>query len=163
MEFPAWPNRPRPQDVPNRLPVCIRRQLQDFRKTGFRPGNAWYLNDTANIRFVSNAPNGGNLGQPVLFVNGQWDSIGDIAQSHIGEPMRRSCSDLTISNVPSGHWLPLERKTELTDAIRSWANLNSTTSPSLCTATTFTFQRFESHFPSSKLCSFAYYWTLARP
>lgn len=95
--------------------------VQAFRKTGFRPGNAWYLNDTANIRFVSNAPDGGNLRQPVLFVNGQWDSIGDIAQSHIGEPMHRSCSDLTITNLPSGHWLPLERKTELTDAIRSWA------------------------------------------
>jgi hypothetical protein len=34
--------------------------------------------------------------------------------------MQNSCHDLSITHLPSGHWLPLERKNELTPAIRSW-------------------------------------------
>ena len=34
--------------------------------------------------------------------------------------MRRTCDDLSVTSLPSGHWLPLERKTELVQAIRSW-------------------------------------------
>jgi hypothetical protein len=34
--------------------------------------------------------------------------------------MRSSCKDLSVTNLPSGHWLPLESKTELIQAIRSW-------------------------------------------
>jgi pimeloyl-ACP methyl ester carboxylesterase len=91
-----------------------------FRTTGFRPGNAWYLNDSANMIYASTAADRGSLQQPVLFVNGQFDSICDINRSRIGEPMRDACHDLTVVNQPAGHWLPLERKAELTEAIRSW-------------------------------------------
>jgi hypothetical protein len=34
--------------------------------------------------------------------------------------MRGACEDLSVTNLPAGHWLPLERKTELVQAIRSW-------------------------------------------
>jgi hypothetical protein len=34
--------------------------------------------------------------------------------------MRRTCQDLSETNLQCGHWLPLERKTELVQAIRSW-------------------------------------------
>jgi hypothetical protein len=34
--------------------------------------------------------------------------------------MRNACQDLSIINLPSGHWLPLERKAEVIQAIRSW-------------------------------------------
>jgi len=44
-----------------------------FRVTGFRPGNAWYLNDDANIAYARTAPDGGRLAQPALFVNGEFD------------------------------------------------------------------------------------------
>jgi len=91
-----------------------------FRASGFRPPNAWYLNDTANIAYAHAAPDGGRLRQPVLFVNGNWDAICDINRSGLGEPMRGACQDLFVSNLDAGHWLPLERKTELVQAIRSW-------------------------------------------
>jgi pimeloyl-ACP methyl ester carboxylesterase len=94
--------------------------VDSFRATGFRPCNAWYLNDTANSIYALSAPGGGDLRQPVLFVNGDWDAFGDINHSRLGEPMRTACGDLAVTNMPAGHWLPLERKSELVQAIRSW-------------------------------------------
>jgi len=91
-----------------------------FRVTGFRPGNAWYLNDTANRAYAHAAPGGGRLCQPVLFVNGDWDALTDINRSRLGEPMRSTCGDLSVTNLPAGHWLPLERKSELVQTLRSW-------------------------------------------
>jgi hypothetical protein len=29
-------------------------------------------------------------------------------------------ANVSVAHQPAGHWLPLERKTELTHAIRSW-------------------------------------------
>jgi pimeloyl-ACP methyl ester carboxylesterase len=94
-----------------------------FRVTGFRPANAWYLNDEANVAYARSAPNGGRLSQPVLFINGDLDGLCDIGLSDVGEPMRRACPDLMVTRQPAGHWLPLERKTELVDDIRSWAKV----------------------------------------
>jgi hypothetical protein len=34
--------------------------------------------------------------------------------------MGHACQDLSVTNLPAGHWLPLERKTEVVQAIRSW-------------------------------------------
>jgi pimeloyl-ACP methyl ester carboxylesterase len=99
--------------------------VEAFRATGFRPANSWYLNDDANIAFAHAAPDGGRLRQPVLFVNGEFDGICDITRSGLGEPMRRTCDDLSVTSLPSGHWLPLERKTELVRAIRSWLEPNA--------------------------------------
>jgi len=94
--------------------------VEAFRATGFRPGNSWYLNDTANIAFAHAAPDGGRLRQPVLFVNGDFDGLCDITHNRVGDPMRNTCPDLSVRSLPSGHWLPLERKAELIQAIRSW-------------------------------------------
>ncbi len=91
-----------------------------FRVTGFRPGNTWYLNDSANRAYAHTAPDSGRLRQPVLFVNGDWDAICDINRSRLGEPMRSACEDLSVTSLPAGHWLPLERKSELVQTIRSW-------------------------------------------
>lgn len=94
--------------------------VEAFRVTGFRPGNSWYLNDSANIAYAHAAPDGGRLRQPVLFINGDFDGLCDITHNRFGEPMRSACQDLSVTNLPSGHWLPLERKAELTQAMRSW-------------------------------------------
>lgn len=91
-----------------------------FRVTGFRSANAWYLNDDANIAYAHSAPEGGRLGQPVLFLNGSFDAICDVTHNRLAEPMRNACQDLTVANLPAGHWLPLERKAETVRAIESW-------------------------------------------
>jgi pimeloyl-ACP methyl ester carboxylesterase len=94
--------------------------VQAFRAHGFRPANAWYLNDAANAAYAHAAPDGGRLLQPVLYLNGAWDAICDIGRSRLGEPMRGACPDLSVTNLLSGHWLPLDRKAETIDAIRAW-------------------------------------------
>ncbi len=91
-----------------------------FRPRRFRPANSWYLNDAANIGYLRAALDGGQLQQPVLFINGEWDVICDINRSRLGEPMQRSCNDLSVTNLPAGHWLPLERKAATAEAIRAW-------------------------------------------
>jgi pimeloyl-ACP methyl ester carboxylesterase len=91
-----------------------------FKVHGFRAANAWYLNDEANMAYARTAPDGGRLSQPVLFINGEWDPICDITRSRFGEPMRNACSDLSVSNLQAGHWLPLELKAESVHAIGSW-------------------------------------------
>ncbi|HEY0257907.1 MAG TPA: alpha/beta hydrolase [Candidatus Methylacidiphilales bacterium] len=101
-------------------PADFETLAEAFRAHGFLPANSWYLNDTANTAYAHAAPNGGRLRQPVLFVNGDFDGICDITRSRLGEPMRSTCEDLSVTSLPSGHWLPLERKTELVQAIRSW-------------------------------------------
>ena len=95
--------------------------VEAFQVTGFRPGNAWYLNDDVNIAYAQTAPDGGRLKQPVLFVSGDFDGLFDVSASRIAEPMRQVCSDLSVTHQPAGHWLPLERKAELAENICSWA------------------------------------------
>lgn len=94
--------------------------VEAFRVTGFRPGNSWYLNDDANVAYADSAPDSGRLHQPVLFVNGDFDGICDITHTHLGDPMRSACPDLSVTSLAAGHWLPLEYKTELVEPIRSW-------------------------------------------
>jgi pimeloyl-ACP methyl ester carboxylesterase len=109
-----------PPDPALWTPADFNALVEAFHVSGFRSVNAWYLNDTANIAYAHAAPDGGRISQPVLFVNSDWDAISDINRSRLGEPMRGSCEDLSVTNLPAGHWLPLERKTELVQAIRSW-------------------------------------------
>ena len=43
-----------------------------------------------------------------------------INHNRLGEPMCHTCKDLAVMSLPSGHWLPLERKIESVQALRSW-------------------------------------------
>jgi pimeloyl-ACP methyl ester carboxylesterase len=113
----APPTRPDPALWP---PADFDALVQAFKDQGFRPSCAWYTNDDANIAYACQAPNGGRLLQPVLFVNGDFDPICSITGNRQGDPMRAACADLTVARVPAGHWLPLERTTEHIQAIRAW-------------------------------------------
>ncbi|MGP4140009.1 alpha/beta hydrolase [Sodalis praecaptivus] len=94
--------------------------IASFSVKGFRPACSWYLNDGANLAYARQAPDGGRLSQPVLFINGDWDQICNINGNRQGEPMRAGCLDLTVASLPAGHWLPLERKQEHIATIRHW-------------------------------------------
>ena len=98
--------------------------VQSFDAHGFGPSCAWYLNDDANTAYALEATDGGRLSQPVLFVNGDFDQICSITGNHQGDPMRAACPELTVISMPSGHWLPLECKEELIQAIRIWLQSN---------------------------------------
>ena len=94
--------------------------VQCFEAHGFGAPCAWYLNDDANIDYARRAPNDGRLSVPVLFVNGDYDQMNSINGNQLGEPMRASCADLTVTSLAGGHWLPVECKTELVEAIGTW-------------------------------------------
>jgi pimeloyl-ACP methyl ester carboxylesterase len=94
--------------------------VQAFETQGFRPASAWYLNGVANAAFARSAPRHGRLSQPLLYVNGDRDVICTIQGNRLGEPMREACADLSVTSLPAGHWLPLERKAELVRAIQDW-------------------------------------------
>ena len=113
----APPTRPDPALWP---PVDFDVLVRAFEAHGFRAPCAWYLNDGANIAYARRAPDGGRLSQPVLFVNGDFDQINSINGNHLGDPMREACPDLTVTSLPAAHWLPLERKAELVQAMRAW-------------------------------------------
>ena len=102
------------------LPADFEVLVQSFKAHGFRGPCALYTNDDANIAYAREAANGGRLSQPILFVNGDFDQICTIAGNRQGDPMRAACTDLTVTSLPAGHWLPLECKAELIQVIRSW-------------------------------------------
>lgn len=95
-----------------------------FKKTGFRPANSYYLNNDANMAYAKTALNDGKLSLPVLYINDLYEPFSNINQSKIGDPMRKACSNLTVINQQSGHWVTLERKSELTKDIRDWLKSN---------------------------------------
>lgn len=113
----APPTEPDPALWP---PADFEALVQAFQAHGFGPGCAWYLNDDANLDFANRASDGGRLSQPVLFVNGDFDQICSITGNRQGDPMRAACTDLTETSMPAGHWLPLERKEDHIEAIRTW-------------------------------------------
>lgn len=111
-----------PPDATLWPPADFEALVSAFAVTGFRPANAWYLNDDANIAYIRAAPYDGRLKMPVLFVGGQFDGLFDVERSAIGDPMRKACLDLSVTTLGSGHWLPIERKSDLVDAIGSWVD-----------------------------------------
>ena len=97
--------------------------VKTYEAHGFRAPCAWYLNDGANIAYARRAPDGGRISQPVLFVNGQFDPINTIDGNRSGDPMRAACADLSVTNLRGAHWLPVESKVELSQAIRTWLKI----------------------------------------
>ena len=113
----APPTKPDPTLWP---PADFAELVRSFEARGFWPACAWYLNDDANYAYARKAPNGGRIALPVLYVNGDYDQTNTIVGNRSGDPMRASCPDLTVTSLPAAHWLPLERKAELIQAMRSW-------------------------------------------
>jgi pimeloyl-ACP methyl ester carboxylesterase len=111
---------PTPSDPALWPPADFQILVRAFEEHGFRPSCAWYLNDDTAMAFARRAPDGGRLSLPVLFVNGDFDQICTISGNRQGDPMRAACPDLTVANLPSGHWLPLECKAELIQIVRTW-------------------------------------------
>lgn len=113
----APPTRPDPALWPE---ADFHALVQAFEVHGFRAPCAWYLNDDANIAYMHRAANGGHVARPVLFINGDYDQMNSIEGNHLGDPMRAACADLTVTSLSGAHWLPVERKTDLVQAIQAW-------------------------------------------
>lgn len=91
-----------------------------FEQGGFTGPDSWYLNGGVNDAYAAEAPDGGRLGLPVLFLHAAWDTVCDTVHGRLAEPMRASCADLAEATFDAGHWLAQERAREVNSAIAGW-------------------------------------------
>jgi soluble epoxide hydrolase/lipid-phosphate phosphatase len=82
--------------------------------------NAYYRNHETNTAYAQKSANGGFLNMPVLFIGGKYDHVCDTSLSHLSEPMREYCPDLTEVTIDSGHWVAFEKPRETNAAIVKW-------------------------------------------
>jgi pimeloyl-ACP methyl ester carboxylesterase len=94
--------------------------VASFEKTGFAGGNAWYMNEAANLAYASEAPNFGRLTLPALFLHALGDGVCETVKSRLADPMREDCSDLTEAKVDSAHSMMMEKPRETNEAIAAW-------------------------------------------
>jgi soluble epoxide hydrolase / lipid-phosphate phosphatase len=95
--------------------------LSSMTRTGFRGANAWYLNHQRNREYsLASSKNEGYLHMPVLFIGAAWDAISDVTVSSIADAQRRYCTNLTEKQLDAGHWVALERPSEVNALIARW-------------------------------------------
>jgi pimeloyl-ACP methyl ester carboxylesterase len=81
------------------------------------------MNHERNLKYASQAANGGALRLPVLFLHGEYDYTCETVASRMAEPMRQDCADLTEVIVPSGHWMAQEKPRAVNAALARWLAL----------------------------------------
>jgi pimeloyl-ACP methyl ester carboxylesterase len=60
------------------------------------------------------------LDMPVLFLHGEYDYTCETVSSHLADPMRQSCRDLTEVTVRTGHWMAQENPVAVNAALARW-------------------------------------------
>ncbi|KUJ18902.1 alpha/beta-hydrolase [Mollisia scopiformis] len=117
--LPEWNNVPTEgamlgQDVLEEL-------IKAMKKTGFYGPDSYYMNHKRNREFnLSKQKNGGHFEKPLLFIEPQWDSVCDTANSRLADPMRQHASKLTWTSIAAGHWVSAEAPQETNAAIAKW-------------------------------------------
>ncbi|MBN8903417.1 MAG: alpha/beta fold hydrolase [Rhodospirillales bacterium] len=89
-------------------------------RTGFFGPGSWYRNHADNAAYAQEAPHGGRLEMPVLFLHARFDMTCDTTGSRLADPMRQDCADLTEATVGSGHWMAQEQPTAVNAALARW-------------------------------------------
>ncbi|KAI3325760.1 putative epoxide hydrolase [Xylariaceae sp. AK1471] len=118
----GWFASPKPPPVeatgPPMLPPDVYDSfVADMQKTGFWAGSSYYMHHKRNAEYNGNAPSGGKLTQPVMFIHATWDLICETKTSRLPEAMRQVCSNLTEATVDSGHWAHIEKPGEVNAAL----------------------------------------------
>jgi pimeloyl-ACP methyl ester carboxylesterase len=86
-----------------------------FTATGFAGADAWYA---ANLEYAAEAPGFGRLTLPALFIHATNDTLCDITQSRLAEPMRGDCDQLHEAVIEGGH--QIECPDAVNTAIADW-------------------------------------------
>jgi pimeloyl-ACP methyl ester carboxylesterase len=111
---------PMPRDTTMLPEDDYRAVVAGLSTNGFRGPGSWYVNDAANVAYAAEAPDGGRLAMPALFLHAARDTVCDTVRSPLAEPMRSSCAALTEVTIDAGHDLMLERPAEVNAAIEEW-------------------------------------------
>ena len=89
-------------------------------RNGFFGPDSWYMNADANIAFAAEAPGGGRIDLPVLFIHAAYDWVCETLRSRLADPMRAACSNLTEATALSGHWMAQEKPQTVNAALARW-------------------------------------------
>lgn len=113
-----------PPDVPLDTDLLTEQDLHCYAsalaRNGMAGANAWYLNGAANIAYAQEAPHGGHLAMPVLFLHAAYDTTCDTVGRALAGPMRAHCTDLTELTLPTGHWMAQERPELVNAGLARW-------------------------------------------
>ena len=112
------PDLPRDGDVVSEEDLC--RYAEALSRNGFFGPNAWYMNHAANKSYAETRLHDGRLAMPVLFIAARYDTVCETVTSHLAEPMRARCEDLTEHIVDAGHWVAQERPREVNAHLIRW-------------------------------------------
>ena len=74
----------------------------------------------ANLAYAARAKAGARLAMPVLFIHAAYDYVCETMVSHLAEPMRAYCDNLTEATVLSGHLMAQEKPAEVNAALAKW-------------------------------------------
>jgi pimeloyl-ACP methyl ester carboxylesterase len=96
------------------------RYVAALERNGFFGPDSWYMNWQANLAYAERAKAKWRLDIPVLFLHGAYDYVCETLVSHLAEPMRAHCSNLTEVTIPSGHWMAEEKPVEVNAALAKW-------------------------------------------
>jgi pimeloyl-ACP methyl ester carboxylesterase len=78
------------------------------------------MNADRNIAFAREAPNGGRIDLPALFLHGAYDWVCQTTTSRLAQPMRAACSNLTEATTSTGHWMAQENPAFVNAAVARW-------------------------------------------
>lgn len=94
--------------------------VEALSRNGFFGPGSWYMNAAANTAYARTVPENWRISVPVLFLHGANDFVCETLDSHLAEPMRDYCADLTERVIESGHWMAQERPVEVNAALARW-------------------------------------------
>jgi soluble epoxide hydrolase/lipid-phosphate phosphatase len=99
----------------------LKNLLASHQAHGFFPPTAWYLNHDVNAEYAKSAKNDGVLEFPVLFIDAKHDSVCSPSTTpKFKEVQAEFTKDLTYETIEAGHWVQLEKPTEVNAAIEKW-------------------------------------------
>ncbi|MGH8597876.1 MAG: alpha/beta fold hydrolase [Gammaproteobacteria bacterium] len=112
----AAPDLPRDDDLVSEADLQV--YAHALARNGFFGPDSYYMNHTANARYVAAAS--GRLDLPVLFLAARYDFVCETVNSRLAEPMRARCTKLTERVIDGGHWLAQEKPREVNAALAQW-------------------------------------------
>lgn len=96
-----------------------------YKKHGFFPSTAYYLNHDVNAEYAKSEKNGGKLQFPVLYIDAKHDAIcSPSVTPKMAESQREAVQDLTYETIEAGHWVQLEKPGEVNKVLETWLDNN---------------------------------------
>jgi pimeloyl-ACP methyl ester carboxylesterase len=111
-------------DVPRDAAVLSEADLRAYasalERNGFFGPDSYYMNHGRNTDYARTASNDGRLDMPVLFIAASYDYTCESIDSDLAKPMQDLCSDLTVRQIDSGHWMAQEKPVDVNAAVSHW-------------------------------------------